>query len=81
MNKCLTCQHYEDRYPTCDECKYESIKDKPIKVKQLVFTFSYKYVQKFELTENNIELYSDEFKFYQSDEDIEILTTMADRMK
>ena len=46
--------------------------DKPIKIKQLIFNFSYKYVYKFDFKINDIELYSDEFKFYKSPEDIEI---------
>lgn len=79
MNKsadCLNCIYLKDLSGKhCNTCKsiYESINnDKPIKVKQLIFNFSYKYVYKFELKENIIELYADEFKFYQSKKDIEI---------
>ena len=59
----------------CDTCgsTYKTInEDEPIKVKQLIFSFSYKYGYRFEFKENIIELYSDEFKFYQTKEDIEI---------
>ena len=79
MNKsadCLNCIYLKNLSGKhCNTCKsvYESINnDKPIKVKQLIFNFSYKYVYKFELKENIIELYADEFKFYQSKKDIEI---------
>ena len=72
MNKsadCLNCIYLKDLSGKhCNTCKsvYESINnDKPIKVKQLIFNFSYKYVYKFELKENII-------KFYQSKKDIEI---------
>ena len=81
MNKsanCLNCIYLKDLTGKhCNTCKsvYESINDdKPVKVKQLIFNFSYKYgyFNKFDFKINDIELYSDEFKFYRSSEDIEI---------
>ena len=73
---CLDCIYYKNiNSKYCYTCvsAYKAInEDEPIKVKQLIFSFSYKYGYRFEFKENIIELYSDEFKFYQTKEDIEI---------
>ena len=48
------------------------VKDIPIKAKQLIFHFSYKYGYDFGFEENIVELYPDEFTFFNSPDNIEI---------